>query len=51
MFRVKRNETTQNKDNNIDQLFSNNCMTIESYLNDFVNESIDYENITMTHVR
>ena len=34
------NETTQNKDNNIDQLFLNNCMTVESYLKDFVNESI-----------
>ena len=37
------NETTQNKDNKIDQLFSNNCKTVESYLNDFANESIDYK--------
>ena len=37
------NETTQNKDNKIDQLFLNNCKTVESYLNDFANESIDYE--------
>ena len=29
--------------NNVDQLFLNNCMTVESYLNDFVNESIDYK--------
>ena len=36
-------ETTQNKDNNINQLFSNNCMTVESYLNDFANEYIDYK--------
>ena len=39
----QNNETTQNKENNIDQLFSINCMTVESYLNDFVNESIDYK--------
>ena len=37
------NETNQNNNTKIEQLFSNNCMTVDSYLNDFVNESIDYE--------
>ena len=39
--------TTQNERNNIssdsEQKFINNCNTVQSYLNDFVNESIDYK--------
>ena len=39
--------TTQNETNNIssdaEQKFINNCYTVQSYLNDFVNESIDYK--------
>ena len=39
--------TTQNETNNtiadVEQKFINNCNTVQSYLNDFVNESIDYK--------
>ena len=39
--------TTQNERNNIssdaEQKFINNCIAVQSYLNDFVNESIDYK--------
>ena len=39
--------TTQNETNNItadvEQKFINNCNSVQTYLNDFVNESIDYK--------
>ena len=39
--------TTQNEPNNTsadaEQKFINNCSSVQSYLNDFVNESIDYK--------
>jgi hypothetical protein len=39
--------TTQNETNNtivdVEQKFINNCNSVQSYLNDFVNESIDYK--------
>ena len=39
--------TTQNETNNIivdvEQKFINNCNSVQAYLNDFVNESIDYK--------
>ena len=39
--------STQNDTSNIsadaEQKFINNCNTVQSYLNDFVNESIDYK--------
>ena len=39
--------TTQNETNNIskdvEQKFINNCNTVQSYLNDFVSEKIDYK--------
>lgn len=34
---------TQNKDNKINLIFSNNCKTVKSYIHDFANESIDYK--------
>jgi hypothetical protein len=39
--------TTQNESNNtitdVEQKFINNCNSVQAYLNDFVNESIDYK--------
>ena len=39
--------TTQNETNNtitdLEQKFINNCNSVQAYLNDFVNESIDYK--------
>ena len=43
LFSCNSQNDTNNINANSDQKFLNNSVTVQAYLNDFVNESIDYK--------
>jgi len=42
-FSCQNNEKVNTNNENLSQIFKKNCQTVQSYLDDFVNESIDYK--------
>ena len=42
-FSCKNNEKANYSNENLNQTFKKNCQTVQSYLNDFVKENIDYK--------
>tara|TARA_Y100001968_G_scaffold328329_1_gene375278 strand:+ start:665 stop:1276 length:612 start_codon:yes stop_codon:yes gene_type:complete len=43
LFSCNSQNETNNTSTNADQKFLSNCITVQEYLNDFINESIDYK--------
>ena len=42
-FSCQNNEKANYNNENLNQTFKKNCQTVQSYLNDFVKENIDYK--------